>query len=198
MAKLLNRDMRPEQRKPIRTKAQMYELLRTGALGNTIPQFFSLGDWQNSPDYAKYDEWGVRVLRAGDPRMRLNVPRDKVTQYVATNFPDGNGFNISPMIDQWVIFKGEVCELDFSPFGWCMLATDTKGSWRESLRDHGKTFRGLKAQLALQHYCDPASYENIKTLLNLYPAHVVEFSVCDRNVGVIPGRNCVIWECRLY
>ena len=184
--------------KPIKNKSQMYALLNRGALGNTIPLFRTVGEWQRSTDYGQYPQWGVRVDLPGDKRMRLYIPREEVADYIRANFPEGGGFNISPMIDQWAVLKGEVFEQSYEPFGLCLYAATGSGSWREQLRERGRHYFGLQAQLVLQHYCDPASYEDIRELLDLYPGHVIEFSACDRPVGKIPGRNVVIWEARSY
>jgi hypothetical protein len=187
-------------RPPITNKKAMYRLLQAGLLGNTIPLYPTLETWLNAPDLRSYPKWGVRCLTPGDKRMRLNVPIDEVVNYVTTNFPTGEGFNISPMIDQWAIFKGEVYEQYHTPpYGLCAYV-NFKGNmpWREALRDYGQHFFGLEAKLQLQKYMDSSSYDDVRTLLEEYPDHVVEFSVCDRSVGVIPGRNSVIWEVRKY
>lgn len=183
----------------IKTKKQMYSLLRTGQLGNTIPLYSSVELWQASADYSKYSSWGVRCEIPGDKRMRLNVPREEVVRYTQTSFRDGTIFNISPMIDMWAIFKGEIMEWSYPPFGLCIYV-NFQGSmpWREALRDYGRHYYGLQAKLLLEIYMDPSSYEDIRSLLEKYPYHVIEFSVCDRSVGIIPGRNTVIWEVRKY
>jgi hypothetical protein len=185
---------------PITTKKAMYRLLQAGLLGNTIPIYNSVDEWWDSDDLWRYDNWGVRVLTPGDKRMRLNIPRGWVLDYVKDNFPEDSGYNISPMIDQWSIFKGEVYEQYHTPpYGLCAYV-NFKGNmpWREALRDYGQHFFGLEAKLQLQKYMDPSSYDDVRTLLEEYPDHVVEFSVCDRSVGIIPGRNSVIWEVRKY
>lgn len=179
-------------------KRRMYQRLNRGAFGNTIPAFESLTAWQASADYRVYPDWGVRCLVPGDPRMRLYVPTTEVPAYVRQHFPDGRGFNISPMIDQWCVFKGEVSECAEPPFGLYLFATTSGAGWREALRQHGRVWRGVSARIVLQHYLDPPSYDNLCELLALYLGHVVEFSVCDRAVGLIPGRNTVFWEVRLY
>lgn len=176
----------------------MYRLLSSGALGNTIPIFTTVTTWQSSLDFSKYPFWGVRSFTAGDSRMRLNVPREEVAEYISTNFPTGSGFNISPMIDQWCQFKGEVFEQSYAPCQLCLYATYGTAPWRQALRDHGQTWFGLQAKNLLKGHMDAASYNDVMELLDLYPGHVIEFSVCDRQVGMVPGRNTVIWEVRDY
>lgn len=160
----------------------------------------SISLWRKNPDYEHYPLWGVRCEIPGDKRMRLNVLREEVAEYVEKNFSDGTRFNISPMIDQWAIFKGEVMEYCYQePYGLCAYVNfQGNMEWRKALREFGKHYLGLQARLLLQSYMDEQSYRDVRNLLDIYPNHIVEFSVCNRSVGIIPGRNTVIWEVRLY
>lgn len=186
-------------RTPIHDKKTMYRLLQGGALGNTIPIYTSLLEWQRSPDLEKYDLWGIRVLKPGDPRMRLNIPRGEVGEYICTHFPNHQDYNISPMIDQWCLFRGEIMEEDYFPFSLYLYgAFGQEGTWRDCLRNRGKSWRGVSAKVILEGVCDTNSYEDIRELLTLYPGHVVEFTVCSRLLGNLPHRNTVIWEVRKY
>ena len=42
------------------------------------------------------------------------------------------------------------------------------------------------------------SYDDLMELVELYPEHVIEFSATEGEVGLIRGRNHVVWEVRLY
>lgn len=57
---------------------------------------------------------------------------------------------------------------------------------------------GATVKWLLRRYADPASQDDIDALLDLYDGHVVEFACFETNVGVIPGRNTLIWEVRKY
>jgi hypothetical protein len=57
---------------------------------------------------------------------------------------------------------------------------------------------GLKAKAILRHYCCPSSFEDLQCLLDLYPDHVIEFSVYRYTLGDVSNRNTIIWEVRRY
>lgn len=181
---------------PITDKATMYRLLSAGSLGNTIPQFFSLAEWE--PHSRSYPLWGIRsLIGGGDRRMRLNVPTADVP---AVYFP---GANVSPMIDAFAVIRGEV--IDSALTGGISLryvppdaVIDPRDPWRGSFRNFGRNVSGSAAVAVLKAYLWPDDYEAMRELLGEYPDHAVEFTACDRPVGVVPMRNCVIWECRQY
>lgn len=61
-----------------------------------------------------------------------------------------------------------------------------------------KPYRGLKVKLLLEHFMDESSWEDFQELLEIYPGHTIEFGCYDVQVGVLPNRNTIFWECRLY
>lgn len=185
----------------VTTKARMYELLCAGEFGNTLPNYFSLEEWVASGDRERYEWWGLRSrLAAGDRRMRLNIHRDEVPRLWASWFPDGGG-NLSVMIDPWVTLRAEVWEADVAPFGlvvYYAAGYDPLDPWRGSFRRYGRQLGGLAARSLLETHLWPSDYADLRVTLDRYPGHVVEFSACSRAVGLIPHRNTVIWEVRLY
>lgn len=189
----------------ILSKSRMYDDLTQGRFGNTIPIFGSVEAWEAWSDWGRYDLWGIRCGVAGaDKRMRLNVPRDEVATLYREWYPNGGG-NISPMIDRWAVLRAEVFENDFGhPFGLTMfyvppgVKIDPVDPWRGSFRNYGKHAYGAAAVAIMKAYMWPGDYEDVRALLDEFPGHVVEFSACDRAVGKIPNRNCVIWEVRKY
>lgn len=188
---------------PIRTKMDMYRRLGGGEFGNTIPVFYSVEEWENN-DCPNYGLWGIRsVSAAGDPRMRLNVPAEEIPSLFRSWYPNGGG-NISCMIDRWAVLRAEVFEQPWAePFGLSMFyvppgQVDPDSPWRGSFRKYGRSVGGVLTQAILQNYLWPSDYEDLKVLLDRFPGHVIEFSACDRAVGLIPNRNTVIWEVRAY
>jgi hypothetical protein len=190
---------------PIETKKQMYAALAAGAFGNTIPQYFDVGVWEKSPDHDKYDLWGIRVSSGGgDPRMRLNWPREDVARYVRDSDLAGN-VNISPMIDKHAVLRAEVTEITFGDriglYAWYVppgSPVPHNDPWRGGFRLFGREAFGSAVRVILEHHLWPEDYNNVRRLLRDYPEHVVEFSACDRAVGVMPMRNTIIWEVRRY
>lgn len=162
----------------------MYRLLSAGTFGNTIEQFFDLDTWR--PEADKYPLWGIRsAVVAGDPRCKLNIP---VADVPALWFP---GANISPMIDRHARLR---VEMNRDVATWA----DRSGHphpWRDAPWKHSTL---SAARSILRAYCWPDDLDNIDRLLEEYPTATIEFSACDRAVGIVPCRNVVLWEVRDY
>jgi hypothetical protein len=56
----------------------------------------------------------------------------------------------------------------------------------------------LETRLLLEQYMDPSSRDDLDSILEMYPDHVVEFSCFSVNVGIFPRRNTMFWEVRNY
>lgn len=181
----------------IASKQQMYEHLVRGDFGNAVPQWFSLHDWLADPSTRAFPLWGIRSLTPMDKRMFLDVPIGDVPEMVTKHH--GGLANLSPMVDPFMIFRCEVFEADFAPCGLRVWGTaDRELKWREAFRHTAREWSGVAANAILRNYLWPNDYEDLMTLLERYPGHVVEMTVCDRAVGKIPMRNTVIWEVRNY
>jgi len=57
---------------------------------------------------------------------------------------------------------------------------------------------GLKAKIILEQYLNFSDYDCVMDLLDLYPDHIIEFTVFDSCIGNISNRNTIIWEVRKY
>jgi hypothetical protein len=180
---------------PVRHKAQMYALLRSGAFGNTNPSWDDLAVWKaEAPRSAPL--WGVRSMTVGDHRAQLDVPTDEVAGLVRKLFPHG-GYNISPMVDQWLTLRCDVWE---SPEGFRVYGVEGRRDikWREALGQHGREWTGLAARMLLRHHLNANSLADLEAVLELWPGHIVELTAMECCWGTVPGRNAVVWECRLY
>jgi hypothetical protein len=182
--------------RPIQTKTQMYALLSAGAFGNTVPQYFSVDTWLKSEDVARYPMWGLRSLTVGGP-CRLYCPTGEVAD---TGRLMGANVNISPMIDavSTILLWADVYD---SPTGLIVYGIERPphgASWRGWMPSKGREFRGIAAHQMLRRYLNPNSLADLQAVFERWPGHVVELSACDRCIGVVPGRNAVIWECRSY
>jgi hypothetical protein len=180
-------------------KAHMYKLLARGALGNTTPQYFSVEEWEASPEYDKYEWWGVRTLTPGGP-CRLNCPKGEIAATARSQEFSAHGVNISCMLDRirTVTLWGEVCELPSGLTAYGIEYPPKNGSWRALMPFQGKTWEGTAARLLLRRHLNENSYDDLCDLLDKWPGHVVEFSAVDGMFGTMPGRNAIIWEVRQY
>lgn len=182
---------------PVRSKGRMYDMLASGAFGNTTFQWFSLKKWNNDPESSRYQEWGVRTLSAGGP-CRLYCPREEVEATVLNYQRAGHDCNISVMVDAVarVTLWADVYD---SPTGIQVYGIENPGkgqSWRKLMPSEGRQYSGLTARMLLQKHLNPSSLADLEAVLEQWPSHVVELSALARCFGTVSGRNAVVWEVR--
>jgi hypothetical protein len=177
----------------ITNKQQMYALLRSGFLGNTTPSYYNLEEWR--PNRHQSQLWGLRSMIPNDPAGVLDLPTASVEAWVTANLKAG--FSISPMVDQWLTFRGEVLD---GPGGLtlCGLFGLRDIKWRTAFARHLMTWEGVLATSILQQVMNENSYSDLWDLIERYPNHVIEFTCLDRCYGTIPHRNAIVWEVRDY
>lgn len=184
---------------PILNKRQMYGLLLSGALGNTVPQYMSLAQWEADPASARYPTWGVRTLRPGGP-CAMYVPRERVPDYATRPEFVAAGVNISLMLDAVcdVTLYADVYDSPTGRIVYCVEHPGKGASWRKVMPERGRQLEGLAARLVLQRHLNAASLADLDALFERWPGHVVELSAIDRFLGTVPRRNAVCWEVRSY
>lgn len=179
----------------IDNKKLMYELLGRGSFGNTIPYWLDEEDWEKTAP--KMPVWGVRTMTPGGP-CRLFCPEDEVKKTCQEYRQAGYTPQISAMIDcvGAVTLMAEVWD---SPTGLIVHGIDMpeKGAnWRRDMPAKAKMYEGVAARRLLKQRLNPNSYEDLCDLLELWPDHVIEFSVMDRCFGTNDHRNTIVWELR--
>lgn len=188
----------------ITNKYQMYNLLRAGHFGNTVLQYFNVYEWRVLAP-PQIELWGIRSLKPNDPRSFMNVKRSDVPFMIALHFGrTDDDYNISPMVDQYAALRCQVQELP--GYGFHLEYVDPEADltgavhpWREGFRDHRRDAYNTLAWELLRYFnMTQVDTDNLKRLLDLYPDHVIEFTVCGRELGVVPGCRTVIWEVRAY
>ncbi len=179
----------------ITDKATMYRMLNQGHFGNTVPAFMSLEEWENRPDYYKsFPLWGIRSMKAGDKRMKLDVPTREVPTYVYNWFGQ-DPCNISPMVDQWLTMRAEIFESN-TGLSVRTVVGFPSFKWRDAFQNFDHTLTGINAVNHLKTYLNANSYDDLRILLDKYPSHVVELTALSVCRGTVVGRNAVIWEVR--
>ena len=88
--------------------------------------------------------------------------------------------------------------ISYSPFKYALTYSTIKKPMNPALKEETKYAAGLNALLLLKKSLCPSSFDNLETLLDIYPESVIEFGAYEVNVGVIPNRNTLIWEVRNY
>jgi len=178
----------------IKDKAQMYEMLRAGLFGNT------LRTWDTEEAYLASGYKGRTSLRCKQPGItfRHGLSHEEVLVASRECFEgcEPKEFIFCESAPDWaVIIQGEVQR---TWGGLTLTWSQAKSNNREAMRNGPAQSYGLKAKLLMMEFMDPASYEDVMELLELYQDHVVEFSTFSVSLGSIPGRNTVIWEVRNY
>lgn len=179
----------------ITDKNIMYRKLIAGHFGNTTPIFMSLNEWENRPNiWHNVPLWGIRSLKSGDKRMRLDIPTEEVATYGLNTF-GLSGYNISPMVDQWLTMRAEVME-DENGLHCRTVIGHRETKWRQAFERYELVLTGINAINHLKQHLNVNSYEDLQILFALHPNHVVELTALERCFGTIIGRNAVIWEVR--
>ncbi len=186
-------------------KNKMYEYLKVGKFGNTTPYSTGIRQWQNYIDEIAFSDgivsplWGIRSPFTWDKRMRLDVPTAEVVEYCirAYGFDNAQKVNISPMVDQWVLWRGEIWDF---PTGWIMYGVSGMRNvkWREALLRYAVHTEGIICKTELRRLMNENSFDDLIELFDRYPEHIVEVSILDRCYGTVPHRNAVVWEVRQY
>lgn len=182
---------------PIRAKGRMYDMLASGAFGNTVPSWSNLEKWTADPETVRYASWGIRTLSAGG-LCRLYCPREEVEATVQEYQRKGFDCNISVMVDAItrVTLWADVYD---SQIGVQVYGIENPGrgkSWRQLMPSEGRQYSGLTARMLLQKHLNANSLADLEDVLAKWPGHIVELSALERCFGTVPGRNAVIWEVR--
>ena len=178
---------------PVKTKTNFYRRFYAGEFGNHGPMWSTLDKWRES-GYNK--PIAIRALIPGG-RCDYNIPATEVQRrtddFHRTGWKDLNWSAMAPT--ERTALQGEATR---SPRGLDMFVSVERLPMRDALRAGGFRVHGLRANLLLARHLDPVSLDWIKHLLDEYPDHSIEFSTFEVPWGVIPHRNTVIWEVRLY
>lgn len=168
----------------VSSKQEMYELLRAGKFGNTAR---SWATYQELADSGYRGLVGVRSLVPGG-KFLAHVPFGEVV-----DAPDCNYNEMQR--DEFIVLQGEVYR---SFNGLYLFASTVKKPMREALRLGGRHYYRSAAHAALDVALWPTDRDWLFELMSEYPESVVEFSAYSTEVGVISGRNTLIWEVRNY
>ena len=174
----------------------MYDLYARGCFGNKLREWPSF-EAVVADGYA--GKLGLRCAGTGANRpFKHNMGCDEcVCEYnlwVMRLKIDPRHIRISESApDECLTFQGEVAQttrhLDLR------YSTVPGIGMRETMADP-KYAWGLKAKLLLEHYLDPSSLADLYALFDTYEDCTVEFSAFSIDLGCIPHRNCLVWECR--
>lgn len=176
----------------ITNKAQMYDLLERGLLGNHLRVFRTDEELLGSGFDGRV---GVRCI--GEPGSTYYHHLTVAQALTGASLMRSEGFDVvyqESALDHMITLQGGVCCVDGI---LCLTYSRAKTHMREALKN-SKTAFGLEARTILQTYVDPSSMDDIELILETYKDHVLEFTAFSGCVGRLKGRNTCIWEVRLY
>jgi hypothetical protein len=179
----------------IRTKTEFFQLWEAGVLGN------KLRTWRD-PEEAVASGCPIIGFRqigvAGGGKLAI-VPAAQVQDIAQQWRAEGLRWMLCEAApDEHATIQGEVCR---GLGGWQgLLGLVVNGKrMRDSMRDGDlKPVAGVQVVDLLNRYMDPASRWDLDQLLDLYPDATVEFTCYTKEVGFLPSRNTIMWECRDY
>lgn len=180
-------------------KTHMYELYNAGVFGNRLRTWPTLKEMRLSGYTGKI---GLRYSGpiTGPRPFRTNMTErealDEFGVWCARGVSSAYIVWCEAADPQRVVIQGDVKR---EPGGLHVLYSRDKGDWRQAMKSASArtSCTGIVAQLLLQHFMDPYSWEDLQVVLDRFDS-IIEFSVFDHDLGTIPHRNTVIWECRNY
>lgn len=183
----------------IPSKAESYRLYDAGKFGNKFRT------WNNFDAIAASGFSGNIVMRykggAGGAKyphvgehMSLKRASELIPLWKSVGAKEDQIVFNEAAPDNALVLQGEVMlSVEHISLFW----SDAKTAMRKAMLK-GQQWHGLRALALLETRLFPSSLDDIRTLFDLYPSSVIEFSAYRYAVGSIPGRNAVIWEVRDY
>lgn len=178
------------------TKHEFRRLAALGLMGNQMPS------WPSVAAARAAGHAGLVMIRDATPDssyMTPNVPIERaeemIDRLVAAGASRDNLYLtwMSPLVGRRI--NAEVWR---GPTGLYLNYSTAQTHVRAALDGSGRHVEGVSALAVLRWACCPNSLDDIEALLDRYPDAALEITAFDREIGTIPGRNTVIWECRDY
>ncbi len=181
----------------IQTKQEMYEAQMSYKLGNC------LRIWQGIDQVRRSSYDGPIAIRSLVPGHRMLTHIDEkdletiTHEYLKKECLQQEQIIYSEMAAPSMgikrLLNAEVMRTEVGLYvQWC----DENIRMPEAMKK-AKVSTGTTAKLVLEHFLDPCDYDDITTLLDMYPDSVIELSVLDKNVGWA-GRKMLVWEVKNY
>lgn len=181
----------------ITRKQQMYQLLKSGRLGNTIQMWTypELLQEKHLPDRIsiRYNSYKLHGP------CKTHIPIQELNKWL--NYYHNQGWRRETAIfsvelpDDKRILQGQFC---ISEHFYDLTYTTQPLPMRQAFKKEQKYASGIEALSIMQSNIDPASLDDIIELSKYYEGAVVEFTACSVDIGRLPHRNTIIWEVRNY
>jgi len=182
----------------IQSKREYYQLATKGLAGNSPRVWTSAAAFLAESDDAFA---GLRMTKAASNKFRASVPRKNLETTVRKLQLKPGDFYVSEILPPTaILLQGEVGCPDGD---WVFYYTHQKAQMRKALADSGRhLYGGLQIWGLLSRYCTPADVDDLRELFDRYSPNgrspIIELTATNRNLGMFPHRNTLIWEIRHY
>ena len=178
--------------RPVLTKQDMYVRWLQGEFGNRLRGWVSYEELMASSYNGAVN---IRNTESCFPKIRYDVPKHLVLCTIEELGGSLAEYRFNePAPDHKLTIQGELAE---GATGWWLTYSTAQQKMREAMQA-AKFAEGLIAKSILRSFCCPSSLDDLYTLLELYPKHVIEFGVYEHCLGDAKHRNTIIWEVRRY
>jgi len=175
----------------LNSKREFLAAWSEGRLGNR-PRMWRT--WQEA-EQSGAPQVGFRELGVPSGKHEV-VPRGEI-KATAERWSNRPYFVDEAAPDHAAVLQGEICRTFRGLEGFLGIRTGRR--MRDSIAQGLLLPRTpLQTTLLIREFADPSSCDDIYTLLEMYPDATVEFTCYAFNVGIISGRNTLIWEVRDY
>jgi hypothetical protein len=174
-------------------KIDQYKRWESGEFGNRV-NVWSIDEYLESNFNAPV---GLRYKSPGSSFCKIpcytKLEVQNSLKEFCTEGAERSKFNVNEAIlDQDVKFQGEIFR---DEIGLRLFGSFTQKPMRIALLD-GVEYLNIRAKLLLEYICNSKSYTMLMELLDKYDDGIIEFTVCNRNIGVLPNHSVCIWELR--
>jgi len=171
----------------VKNKKTFYELWRRGRFGNT------LRSWADMQSFRAARYTGITGLR--DMRPGGTFIKDIPAANVERHFIAETHVICEAASDERLTIQGEIQLSSYC--GYDLRYSIVPGyRMRDGLARFQQHASGLNALCQVRSRMDPASWDDLREILEDYPGAVVEFSCYAMEVGNCRGRNTIFWEVR--
>lgn len=183
----------------VSTKKGFVRRYRNGEFGNRAPTWNNWEEFEREYPDSYPSRLHLRNRIAGGTThydLEWHEAKSLWNEYALKGLE--NNWYLSGMAPhQYNTIQGEIQE--GIPFGLSLYySLEPDLPMRDALAKSSHTAERMMAISYLKTFMCPNSWDWLKTLLDRYPCHVIEFSCFSINWGTLPNYNTVFWEVRNY
>jgi hypothetical protein len=183
----------------ILTKRESTDGYKNGRFGNHLRQWDTPAQaLAECGEYCELPTFMIRYRGKGSQGPAVSAPSVTLQQewdyLIARGYAAKDLYTGERCPDHKLTFQGEICEYPHVG-GYALHWSKWQDIQRRVLAFDGQHKFGPGAKLLCKTFMDADSYDDLNTLLDLYPLHTIEFSCFAVRLGNL-RRNTIFWEVR--